>query len=983
MLRPGSLKKLTFVLMTFVVVLQSLSLIFALAFSQVFYILDAESFRLFHDNVASRAVTFNKMIGELMTNVAIEAESVEQGIRILETQDNISAHEVYANDTAYIKAAEMFTNSVLDLLRKNNVTGAFVVLNHSNLHKDQPNEHSAVYIRNSTPDIVMANHTNYIMEMGPAELSEKHQIAKSINWDVSMGILPAMQQYNFYTKPMSMAQTPQLLSNQMLGYWSAPAPLLPDNQKVICYSVPLMDAQGVAYGVLGVEISQYYFSQKYLPYSDIPYQNSFYAVSSTEDSAINLDWVIPSGPLAELYLQPSTVLKLQSVVDNNVKLTTVPGIGDMYCTMHDLQLYDRNSPYSSQRWCLVGYVDRSVLHETSARVQKILGLSILITTITSLVVIVFLTQVSTRDITALSQYIRGIKPDSEVVFKKTGLKEIDELTNAIELFNRNVINTAKSISKVMELTNMPMGCFEALRDAKYVFVSKYIYDLLGQENDGIMTKEKWQQVYGLLTQQQEPGYENVYYFTTKHGGGKWLRMLEAKTEDSLVGVIMDVSEDIEKARRLEYELDFDALTRLYSRQAFKRKAMQAIESNPDKIGALIFADLDNLKYINDNFGHDLGDRYIVKAGEMFNQFSRYGGIVARISGDEFAIFLHGFASKTTVQKLAQDLFNNQCFYMATPDNKTHRIRCSAGIAWYPQDSTEIADLLKLADFAMYEAKNTMKGTVFEFNKDSYAKNFYLLEKREAINRIIDEKLIRFAFQPIVDLKTGEVFAYEALMRSLLEDFSSPLEIIAVATAQSKLNQIETLTLNTVLAYLAANRSQFAGKKLFINSLPNQQISTADIELYQSKHPSLFSQIVFEITENENVALASIEQKVATMRELGAQIAIDDFGSGYSNELRILSIDPDMIKIDMEIIRNIHKNVDKQRLVSNIVSFCKSKGVRTIAEGVETAQELETAVWLGIDYVQGYFVAKPHFELMPIISEKVRLIRSLAKKYPQE
>lgn len=315
--------------------------------------------------------------------------------------------------------------------------------------------------------------------------------------------------------------------------------------------------------------------------------------------------------------------------------------------------------------------------------------------------------------------------------------------------------------------------------------------------------------------------------------------------------------------------------------------------------------------------------------------------------------------------------------LVTPDGKAHRVRSSAGLAWYPDDSDNITDLLKLSDYAMYEAKHNRKGTMFEFDQESYKENAYLLENREAINRLLDEGLIRFAFQPIVDLATGEIYAYEALMRPLLDNFQSPLEILSVAASQSKLNQLERLVIFTAFDYVRDHLDEIGQRRIFINSIPSQKLPPEDIQQMHQRYPEeVFRRVMIEITEDVDYSPQLLDDKVQSVRGMGLPIAIDDFGSGYSNEMRILALEPDVVKIDMGIIRGIHADPNKQQLVANIVGFCKPKGISMVAEGVEDAEDLMEVTRQGIDYVQGYYTARPNFELKELAPDVVEFIKAM-------
>ena len=255
---------------------------------------------------------------------------------------------------------------------------------------------------------------------------------------------------------------------------------------------------------------------------------------------------------------------------------------------------------------------------------------------------------------------------------------------------------------------------------------------------------------------------------------------------------------------------------------------------------------------------------------------------------------------------------------------------------------------------------------------------YLLENREAINRLLDEQLIRFAFQPIVDLKTAEISGYEALMRPLLETFKNPSEVLAVAAAQSKLAQLERMIMLMAFQTIAEHAQEIGECKIFINSIPSQMLNHEDYLILETQYAQHFKRVVFEVTEEESRNAEGLAKKINYIRKDGIQIALDDFGSGYSNEIRILSLLPDIIKIDMEMIQGIHNNVDKQNLVANLVSFCHNKGVKVVAEGIETSADLVTVIEMDVDYAQGYYLGRPAFEFSAINPELQKEIRDRQK-----
>ncbi len=427
-----------------------------------------------------------------------------------------------------------------------------------------------------------------------------------------------------------------------------------------------------------------------------------------------------------------------------------------------------------------------------------------------------------------------------------------------------------------------------------------------------------------------------------------------------------------------YERDHDILTGLLNRDAFKRQTYDLIVENPNYFGALLYSNLENLKYINDSFGYEVGDRYIIAAAEMFSSFKNIKGVVARISGDEFAVYVHGFSSRDTGRSDILSFIDRYCNKtIVTPDNNSHKIRSSIGLTWYPEDANNINDLIKYADYAMHEAKGKSKGSIIEFDSSAYLNKRFLFKKKEAINRLIDDNLIQFAFQPIVDLHDGTIYGYEALMRSKMKEFASPMEILLVAEAQSKLYQIEKMTFQGVLEWMERNRLIIEGKKIFINSIAGQVLNKSDLGFLRNKYAHLYENIVFEIMEGATEDRDLINNKKALIsKEFGSLVAIDDYGSGQSNDFRLINLSPDIVKIDRDFIENIHLDLDRQMLLSKVVAFCHRKNIKILAEGVELSEELEVVLSLGFDYIQGYFFGRPDFELKPLNVKAVNTLFEL-------
>ena len=315
---------------------------------------------------------------------------------------------------------------------------------------------------------------------------------------------------------------------------------------------------------------------------------------------------------------------------------------------------------------------------------------------------------------------------------------------------------------------------------------------------------------------------------------------------------------------------------------------------------------------------------------------------------------------------------NECVWKL-PDGSFSKLRATTGVAWYPNDAIELTSLTKYADFAMYRMKHTQKGSLYFFDQEEYENDAYLLQAKEDLNKLIDQEMVAYQFQPIVDAHTGEVYAYEALMRSKLAAFMNPLDILRIARAQSKLYFIEHLTFFKAMEDYV-KQPGYEKYRLFINTIANQVLTAEDIAEFSAKYSDYLPNLVLEITEAEKLEDRPAKEKRRLVDEWHAKIAVDDYGTGYNGESVLLQVEPDLIKIDRSIVHNISFDENRQILLQNIISYCKENHILIIAEGIENELEMKTLINAGVDYMQGFYLAQPAYELQDISEQKKQLIR---------
>lgn len=238
--------------------------------------------------------------------------------------------------------------------------------------------------------------------------------------------------------------------------------------------------------------------------------------------------------------------------------------------------------------------------------------------------------------------------------------------------------------------------------------------------------------------------------------------------------------------------------------------------------------------------------------------------------------------------------------------------------------------------------------------------------------LVDRNLFRYHFQPIVDAETGQIYAYEALMRTGGGISMSPLDVLEIAKNANRLYDIEKATVFNVLQFYVDNLEKFGNRKIFINTIPGYYLKECDKEEVMVRFGDYLDQVVFEVTEGNTVT----DEELARLREASPtgkkpSVAVDDYGTGHSNIVNLLRYTPQIIKIDRYLISNIQDDSNKQMFVKNTIEFAEANGMKVLAEGVESFEEMKTVIEYGADYIQGYYTARPSPEIMQQIPHNIK------------
>ncbi len=248
------------------------------------------------------------------------------------------------------------------------------------------------------------------------------------------------------------------------------------------------------------------------------------------------------------------------------------------------------------------------------------------------------------------------------------------------------------------------------------------------------------------------------------------------------------------------------------------------------------------------------------------------------------------------------------------------------------------------------------------------------EKKEMkeVARILDKNLLKYFFQPIVNATDGEIFSYEALMRSNTDMRIPPLLIIKYADMLNRLDDVENATFKNVLKIVDERPDIFETRKVFINSIPGTKLKDSDRAAIKESLLSKSGSAVVELTEESELSDDQLKSIKTEYRSMGIDLAIDDYGTGYSNVSNLLRYMPNYVKIDRALLTDIQDSSQKQHFVREIIDFCHTNGIKALAEGVETRDELHEVIRLGADLIQGYYIARPAEKIITSIDSGVKM-----------
>ncbi|HEX7580436.1 MAG TPA: EAL domain-containing protein, partial [Thermoanaerobaculia bacterium] len=433
-----------------------------------------------------------------------------------------------------------------------------------------------------------------------------------------------------------------------------------------------------------------------------------------------------------------------------------------------------------------------------------------------------------------------------------------------------------------------------------------------------------------------------------------------------IGVFADITERKESADRIQYLATHDFLTGLPNRSLVDdllREAVARAERKGGSVGVL-FLDLDRFKTVNDSLGHLAGDILLQRVAERLGGCLRAGDTVSRLGGDEFLILLPEIERAQDVAAVAAKILQAMQGPFSLPGRDVS-ISPSIGIAVYPSDGEDSVALVKNADAAMYHAKERGRNNYQFFTPDMNTRAFEALAMESSLRRALDRDEFFLVYQPQVETATGRITGMEALVRWTHPDLGLvlPGRFISVAEERGLIVPIGEWVLRT------ACRQVRAWLDAGLPAVP-VAVNVSALQFESGRFAESVGAILsetglsahyLELELTESIVMSEAEEMMAilvVLKEMGVRLAIDDFGTGFSSLSYLARLPIGRLKIDQSFVRDAGASPSARTIISVIVSMARSLGLRVIAEGVETDEQLRILTLEGCEEVQGYLLAAP-------------------------
>lgn len=707
------------------ILLQAAILLGSLYLSGIFSQVNSNERSILGKQVVNRANYLEIQMTQQWSDIAELAQSINRKTQAAIEQGAIRLDLLENDSKEASKLIGMICTDMIETMYRNKNSGIYVIFNTSSLDGNVEPK-TGFHVRDFDPTVnATTQYSDLLLECAPISTVKAMNISTDTGWDTRYDFGTAYGDY--FRKPfMEAYRAMRKLEAVDYACWNSSAQSsLPSG---LTYSMPLMLEDGTLYGVLGVELLDDYVGDS-LPYDELGFgTDGTYMLALFDKGTNRATLKMVSG---KTRLRRGETIALTPGKDGSYAFEQD---GKKIVTQMDrLTVYDMYAPFDSETWVLMGATTAQSLYAFSKRVSRMILLAIALMLIFDAAGSVLIARRLSKPIEKLSKEVDIARMNENGIprLSITGIREIDHFAEAFAGLSREAINTSTRFLRMLDMASVDIaGCeFDTSKeaDATPAFATDNFFPLLGVPNGdaGNVTLGQIKMLQSKMTDSilsvEKKGDSTLLHVRSLDGKERYVRLKETQIESRTIVLAEDVTTSTLERLRIERERDYDLLTGLYNRRAFYRFAGRLFD-RPDKMkhAAVVMMDLDNLKRTNDTFGHEWGDRYIHEAAVCFLRNIPDGTLCARVSGDEFNILFCGYDSREAVQRAIDRLISGvENSHFNLPDGQATRIHVSGGIAWYPEDGTELMELIKYADFAMYQMKRNEKGRFGVFDRTQY------------------------------------------------------------------------------------------------------------------------------------------------------------------------------------------------------------------------------------------------------------------------
>jgi diguanylate cyclase (GGDEF)-like protein len=918
-----------------------------------------------NDTTGARSVSLEKSFNSVSGIADNNYESINNEVSDCSADNLATCDEAFLNIMPRLQL----------IVASENVTGAFVVLCNTGEEASMP----AVFLRDAERGV---KNQSFEIAVSSENLLNATGIVRSNNWTASYYISENEQE--FISQTLKLSNENRSIAATELGYWSMPYKLNSDNDKVVAYTLPLRNENGECVGVFGVEMSLERMKEC-MPYLELNSKGAgSYAVLCKDGyGADEYEKIAVSGDtFTGMNGYKSTVSFGSKMGYGNLYLLDADNSkAKVYVSVNELDIL-KSSTYNHKVWVLCGLVDSDYINTLEKGIKNNVFLAFAITMLLGLIFAWVVSRVIANPIHKFLEEIKQIRPENPVLPSKSNIREINDLAQVVETLTDDIMDFSAKVSTIIDLSGVSFGAFEYDQNSDLVYCTDKIFTLLDLPHEGeklfvskVAFEEKMKPICGEIA-------PNIIKRHTIYPNGvtKYIYVKTAINDGKILGIIQDITTDKLNENYMKRAKEQDTMTGLLNRATFRRTYTALFANGDVTVAVLLHLNIDNMADINVRYGNKTGDEYICSLATMLRRsVESSNAYAARTAGDEFKYLLLG-TSRETMQHRIDKLVDAIYAIKVVKDGESIPMQVSIGAAWYPADTDSHGMLEQYAEFAMHQVKRGGRNAIKYFDWVSFEEAEKNIRSSRNVEMLISAGLIHYAFQPIIAVKTADVYGYEALMRPDSTNAITPHDVIVFATEQNKLDVIERITWFTALEDFSMQVDAMSGKKMFINSIPSQFLSEVEFAEIENNYGEYLSNIVLEIIENEQTDQEIISKKKKLVEKWGCLLALDDYGSGYANDNTLLSLKPDVIKLDIEMITGIETDTDRQILVRNIIDYAHQRNIMVLGEGIETSEQMKTLIEYGVDLMQGFYLAKPSFDVLTKLDSKlVREIRAVKRK----